>query len=456
MPIQALPRLRLKAFISAIAVALPVAFFYSILLDQASEIPIYDDYRLLLGFVNEMVELKTFSAKASYFLAAQHNEYKLFFAHGVVWLQFAALGHVNMRLLCAIGNGFALLLGMLLWKMFLPNHKDIASRLMYFIPVSWLLFQLQFIETLNWATGSLQNLPVLFFSLGAIYLLVSATPREFFGALVFLILAIASNGNGLLMIPIGILILALDRRYGRIVPWLVVSAGCVAAYAHKYNIMSSQSPVHPSIFSTLRGLRPLFVIVFIGNAVAFPIRAGFLGISALLCPFLGAVVCTFLFYLVRRGYFRRNPLVCYCVLFLLLTSVGAAGLRSDLGLMQSLTSRYGIFSALLLIFAWFAIVEEFLLNKSVTRRNRILISTIAFSVVFALIMDAGGWHYSVVRKRELFRGMAVFEHSASPESTAGPILPLPNQPASSDLVDLQARAILIQSIKLGVYQPPVL
>jgi hypothetical protein len=200
----------------------------------------------------------------------------------------------------------------------------------------------------------------------------------------------------------------------------------------------------------------LFVIVFIGNAVAFPIRAGFLGISALLCPFLGAVVCTFLFYLVRRGYFRRNPLVCYCVLFLLLTSVGAAGLRSDLGLMQSLTSRYGIFSALLLIFAWFAIVEEFLLNKSVTRRNRILISTIAFSVVFALIMDAGGWHYSVVRKRELFRGMAVFEHSASPESTAGPILPLPNQPASSDLVDLQARAILIQSIKLGVYQPPVL
>jgi hypothetical protein len=456
MPKQALPRLRLKALLSAIAVALPAALFYSILLSQASDLPIYDDYRALLGFVNEMAGLKILSGKASYFLGAQHNEYKLFFEHGLVWFQFVVLGHLNMKLLCAIGNGFVLLLGILLWKMFLLNHKDIASRLVYFIPVSWLLFQLQYIETLNWAMASMQNLPVLFFSLGAIYLLVQTTSRGFYGALIFLILAIASSGNGLLVIPIGLLILALDRRYGHIVPWLVVSAGCVAAYAYRYNIMSSQSPIHPSILSALTGLRPLFVIAFIGNAVAFPIRAGFLGVSALLCPFLGVVLCTFLFYLVRRGYCRRNPLVCYCVLFLLLSAVGVAGLRSDLGLMQSLASRYGIYSALLLIFAWFAIVEEFLLNEGTTRRNSIVTSAIAFAVAFSVIMNVGGWHYSVVRNRELIRGMTVFEHPVSPESTAGPILPLPNQPASSDVVDLQARAILIQSIRLGIYRPPTL
>ena len=456
MPKQALPSLRLKALLSAIAVALPAVLLYSILLSQASDLPIYDDYRLLLGFVNEMVGINTLSAKASYFLGAQHNEYKLFFAHGLVWLQFVALGHLNMKLLCAIGNGFVLFLGILLWKMFLPKYKNIASQLVYFIPVSWLLFQLQYIETLNWATGSMQNLPVLFFSLGAIYLLVQATNREYFGALVFLVLAIASSGNGLLVIPIGVLILALDRRYGHLLPWLVVSAGCLAAYAYRYNIMSSQSPVHPSILSAVTGLRPLFVIAFIGNAAAFPIRAGFLGVSALLCPFLGIVLCTFFFYLVRRGYCRRNPLVCYCVLLLLLTAAGAAGLRSELGLMQSLTSRYGIYSALLLIFAWFAIVEEFLLNEGTTRRNNILTSAIAFAVAFSVIMDVGGWHYSVVRNHELIRGMAVFEHPVSPESTAGPVLPLPNQPASSDLIDLQARAILIQSIELGVYRPPTL
>jgi hypothetical protein len=150
-------------------------------------------------------------------------------------------------------------------------------------------------------------------------------------------------------------------------------------------------------------------------------------------------------------------LVCYCVLFLLLTAVGVAGLRSDFGLIHSFASRYAIYSALFLIFVWIAIVEEFLQHESVcARHNRILFSAIAAAVLFSLTMDAGGWHYSGVRNRELIRGMAAFEHPTSPESTAGPVLPLPHQPANWDFVDLQAREILIQSIKTGIYRPPVL
>ncbi len=255
----------------------------------------------------------------------------------------------------------------------------------------------------------------------------------------------------------GVLILVIDRRLVQVVIWLVVSAMCIAAYAYRYNIMSSQSPVHPSILSTLMGLRPLFVIAFIGNAAAYPIRAGFLGVGALLCPLVGVVVCVLLFYFARRGYCRRNPLVCYCVLFMLLTAVGVAGLRSDLGLIQSLASRYGIYSALLLIFVWFAIVEEFLQNERVgSRHNRVLFSAIVVVVFFSLIMDVGGWHYSVSRNRELVRGMCVFQHPVSPDSTDGPILPLPNEPANLILVDQHARGILIRSIELGVYRPPTL
>jgi hypothetical protein len=50
-------------------------------------------------------------------------------------------------------------------------------------------------------------------------------------------------------------------------------------------------------------------------------------------------------------------------LFLLLSAVGVAGLRSDIGLKQSLDSRYAIYSALLVIFAWFAVVEKFLQHE---------------------------------------------------------------------------------------------
>jgi hypothetical protein len=453
---RVLPRLQPKALIAAIFVALPAVVFYAILFRQALDIPMVDDYDALLGFLNQMAGLRGVSSKTSYFLAAQHNEYKLFFEHGIVWLEFAIFGHIHLRFLCALGNGFVLLLAILLWKMFLPNHKDFATRLAFFVPVSWLLFQLQYIGTLNWAMTSLQGLSVLFFSLGAIYLLVRGTRWAFCGALTFLVLAIASSGNGFLVVPVGILVLVLGRRHASLVTWIFVSAGCVAAYSYHYNIMSSRSPIHHSVLSAFMGLQPLFVITFIGNAPAFPVNQIIFGFEVILCFLLGIVLCVFFFYLVRTGYFRKNPLVSYCILFLLLTAVGVAGIRSDFGVEQSLQSRYGIYSALLLIFAWFAIVEEFLQNKTVSiRYNGILLAAIISTVLFSLGMDVAGWRYAVERNHDLVLGMSEYEHPVTPESTAGPILSRPDQGARWDVVDQQARAILIQSIKLGIYRPPI-
>jgi hypothetical protein len=51
------------------------------------------------------------------------------------------------------------------------------------------------------------------------------------------------------------------------------------------------------------------------------------------------------------------PVVGYCLLFILLTAMGVSALRAELGLMQSISSRYRIYSDLLLIFAWFALVK---------------------------------------------------------------------------------------------------
>lgn len=455
MPAQVLPRLPRKAVIAAAFVALPAILFYGILFRQAINVPFLDDYEALLDFLNQVTELKSPSAKGSYFLASQFNEYKLFFGHGVAWLQFALCGRVDIRLLCALGNGFVLLLAVLLWKMFLPNHKDLTYRLAFFIPVSWLLFQLQYAETLNWAMPSLQNLPVLFFSLGGIYLLVRPGREAFCGSLACFVLAVASSGNGFLLIPVGVLILVLARRYVRVVCWLAVSAGCVAAYAYRYNVMSSQSRLHQSVLTTVIRPRPLYVIAFIGNAAAFPVQARYPLLDVSLSLFLGLLLCAFFVVIARRGYVRRDPLISYCILFLLLTAVGVAGLRSDLGLVQSLGSRYAIYSALFLIFAWFVIVEEFLQHeKAPLRHNHILLVAIAGAVLFSLTMDALGWLALAERNRRTILGMASYEHPVSPESGSGPIIPFPNQNARSDELDRRAPVILRQSIKLGIYKPP--
>ena len=386
--------------------------------------------------------------RSSYFWAAQYNEYKLFFEHGLVWLEVALVGHINIRLLCALGNGFVLLLAILLWKMFLPNHKNFADRLTFLIPVSWLLFQLQYVETLNWAMASLQNLPVLVFSLSAIYLLMRTSGRMFCAALVCLTLSIASSGNGLLMIPVGILILSLDRRYSQLASWLVVSAGCASIYAFRYTLVGSQNRAPNSYLSRVTWSLPLHVIAFIGNAAAFPLHERRPLLSSLFCLFLGLVLCMFFVAIARRGYVRRNPLISYCVLFLLLTAVGVAGLRS-----QSLNSRYGIYSALLLIFAWFAIVEEFLQHKSPSlRRSHTLLGAIGAAALFCLVMDFWGWLYLAERNGRISFGMAMYERSIFSEFQIGPVARVPRQDVRLDELDKRAPIILKQSTELGIYR----
>jgi hypothetical protein len=444
-----LPRARAGTVLAGFFVALPAFLFYAILFRNALNLPILDDYDALLNFLNQITQLNTTSAKAAYFLASQHNEYKLFLTHGIVWLAYSLGGHIDFRILFAIGNGFVLLLAILLWKMFLPNSRDTATRLAYFIPVTCLLFQLQYWETLNWAMTGIQNLGVLVFSLGTIYLLLRGQRSAFYCALASLVLAVSSSGNGIIVIPIGVMILAFERRYLRIASWVVVSAGCIAAYAYHYStVTSAHSGAHRSVFLTILHMNPAYAIAFIGSAGSVPFKLGSF--------VLGVLLCVFFAWMVRRGYIRKNPFVSYCVLFLLLTAIGVAGIRSDFGIEKATTARYTIYSTLLLIFAWFGIVEEFLQHRPASLfHNDVFLCAVVVAVLFSLWGDLGGWLQIELRNRYVVQAMAVFENPALPNSSEGPSPPILYSPvrAASDAFNQRARAILTQSIKLGIYQP---
>jgi hypothetical protein len=144
------------------------------------------------------------------------------------------------------------------------------------------------------------------------------------------------------------------------------------------------------------------------------------------------------------------------VLFLLLTAVGVAGLRSDFGIAQSLNSRYGIYSALLLIFSWFALVEEFLQDESLPlRKSRIWLGACAIAILFSLSMDTWGWRYLVERNEQIVLGVVAFEHSDPSSGDASPVLPFPNQNWRYDELDRRAPEILRRSIALNIYHLPV-
>jgi hypothetical protein len=291
------------------------------------------------------------------------------------------------------------------------------------------------------------------FVFGAIYLLLRRGRTAFSWAILFLILAVAADANGVLLFPIGATILILGRRYKRLTAWLLVSAACVAAYAYRYTPRHEPPLINHAVATNSHHFNPAYVLAFIGSGASFPFFPGSL--------ILGTVLCLFFGYLIRRGYVRRNPLVSWCVLFLLITAIGVAVLRSGFGIAQAAASRYAIYSALFLIFAWFAIAEEFLQNKPASLfKNDILLCAVMAAVLFSLAMDFLGGLQLERRSHALTSAMAAYEHPASPEKQTGPSPPLLDLRVASDpyteAFNRRVRPILEDSIKLGVYRPPPL
>ena len=460
--------------ISALFVALPALLFYGILSRHLVNIPYMDDYEIL-SFLNRVAQAGSAAAKLRLFLAWQHNEYKLFFVDGVAWAQFAVVGHVNFAQLCVLGDSAVVPLGLILWSMFLPGHKDLARRLALFVPVAWLLFQMVYSGSLNWPLASLQNLWVIVFSLGAIRCLLLAQRKAYSGALVLYALAIAASGNGFFVLPVALLIMVTRRQLARAGGLLGVSAVCIAAYAYHYNLSSSQVQPGASVFSEIRHFRPDFAIAFVGNAgvmVSHPVivalRRLVPGLSIPLdgsagtfvsepaidlatCLALGTILLVLFGWLMWRGYIQRNPCVSSSVLFLILTATGVAGLRSGLGLEQCLSPRYAIYGTLLLILAWMAVAEEFLEHRSERLlRNGIYVATTVAAIVLALCMDVTGTRCLERRNSEIVLGMQAFEHPATPGSTESPV---PGDDPSHADFRAVAREILTDSIRLGVYEP---
>ena len=460
--------------ISALFVALPAVLFYGILFRHLVNIPYRDDYGIL-DFLNQLVLAKRVGVKLLLLLAMQHNEYKLFFVNGLAWAQLALLGHVSFAQLCVLGDSAELVLAFILWSMFLPGHKDLARRLALFVPVAWLLFQMVYWETLNWALGALQNLWVIAFSLGAILCVLRPTRKAYIGGLVLYVLAISASGNGFLLLPVGLLIMVTRRQLARAAGLLAVSVVCIAAYAYQYGSMGPRSQAGAPIFSELRHFRPDFPIAFVGNAGVlvshlviaalrrlvpglFPYdgSAGTFvsepAINLATCFALGTLLLVLFGWLMWRGYVRRNPYVSSCVLFLLLTAAGVAGLRSGFGLEQSLSPRYAIYGTLLLIFAWIAIAEEFLEHRSETLlRSGIYTATTVAAIILAVCIDVTGTKSLERRNSEMALGMYAFEHPPTPGSTEGPAHD--DDPSDARFLPI-VREILIESIRLGVYQPP--
>jgi len=167
----------------------------------------------VLGFLNRAAVSGTYRVPG--LLLQRHNE------HVIVPIRFAALvskavtGSVDFRFLVFLGNASLVLLIVLLWREF-PADRRFAC-----LPCVYLLFQVQYWENTLIATCAVENLwgPCLAFA--AFVVLNRKGPCAAAGAIGLAALAMCTLGNGVLVLPIGLLMLLCRREYRTALVWSV-------------------------------------------------------------------------------------------------------------------------------------------------------------------------------------------------------------------------------------------
>jgi hypothetical protein len=378
-----------------LAVVFPAIAAYGILYRQAFSVPYQDDYKAILGFAIEYMQLPTSQTKVVSVATKQYNEYKLGFEHSIVASELELTRHLNFGFLIALGDLFLLPIAYLLWRTHQQNEPDLNRRLLAFLPVSLIFFSLSYWENLNWAMTGLQNTPVIFFGFLALYLLAPTkrsppTLAHFFLACLSAMAAACSSANAFLLGPVGLLILLPRRAYTRSLVWcasFILPLGC-----YLYHYLPSVHPMYRAYYIT----RPLFFLAFFGSVIPFRWPAAILG-SMVLSIVLLAFVSRF---------HRTNPVVFNLALWIVATGALVGWVRGAASF--STVSRYSIYSVLMLIFCYLFLLEYLPGCWPGFSRRRFYVTSILLAAGMCFLVNANAYKELGARRRMVLSGIELY------------------------------------------------
>ena len=391
--VPARPRIN---FLLVFLVLLPGIVAYGILYRQALPLPYQDDYGTILSFAADYEQLPSVTTKLLYIAAAQSNEYKLAFEHSIVAAEIEATRHVNFSFLTTLGDLFLLPLAYLLWRTYRADEDDLDRNLLAFLPISFLFFSLTYWENLNWTTTGLVNIPVIFFSLLALYLLlprkmIEPTPARLLLACLAAVLAAFSSANGFLLGPVGFLILLTRRAYARSLVWCASFLLPLAAYLYHYTRIVHTADI------TSYGTRPLFFLAFLGcGAIPFRWPAAVLGI----------VILCILWLALRTRFDRTNPVAVYFMVWIVATGLLVAWVRGAAGF--TVGGRYSIYSILVLIFCY-SFLSQYLPDRwPKFDRRRFYLASLTLAVCICVLADIHAYRKLDARRQMVLSGIALY------------------------------------------------
>ncbi len=354
------------SFTAIIVPVIAIVSFYFCLLRYCYNFPYFDDFEVILAFLNSYLTSGQLSEKIG-LLFEQHGEHRVVFDRAVALAEYFVSGKIDFRVLILIGN--AALLGLLiLFYKAIPRPPKLAPLVL--APVAMLLFNFRYFQTSFWAMAALQNLWVLCFAFGSFYFLFQRPLYTTFIAVVLGWLATYTSGNGAGAFVAGAIVLALNRQLwtGKALIWTLGGLAAIVSYFHGY-VKPAQSPAV---------IEPLTndPVGYFGHVLALLGAVFTENVAA--AVIIGGSLLAFVVYLTCRKYFRDNPIIYTLIVFLLLTSLVGGIARFGFGIEQALVSRYSIISTVLVVSCYLALVSVVHNRISTTGWMVILIITVCF------------------------------------------------------------------------------
>jgi len=379
------------AGLGACLILVPVLAYFQLVWAGSVEIPLLDDYDAIVGFLKYYLAEDSWSGRLRV-LFAPHNEHLYGVPHALVLLTYAVSGHLELRVLNLLGNGLTLLLLGALFAAFQPGQPP-AARLLGFAPAALFVLQPQAWTLLLSPTVSLSNAGVVAFAAASLLALgrdgrlapwlagASATAATF------------SQGNGFLVLPLGVLLLLLRGRARRALAWSGFALALLVVY---FAVLHPPSQPTSPLLSLGRPDRLIrYALNFAGCAGGFSQRGASLLVGAALVASFGA--------LCWRGLPRANPLLFGLFLFLLGSIAANALVRAHQGAGAPLLQpRYAFYSAVLLALTHLGWMER--LRGRRTRRAW-LGGALAASLVFSLACFSIGRAAVLDNSERLTRGL---------------------------------------------------
>jgi hypothetical protein len=391
--------------------SLPVYLFYSSIFAFAVNAPYWDDYDSILNFANNFTG--TGLKDKVNLIFSQHNEHRIAFTRLITLASYYLTGKINFRLLVFIGNISLIGLLIIFWK----SAAFTKKKFLYFIPVIFILFNVQYWGDIYFATPSISNLYVLLFAFASLYFLEKEPGKYFLFSSVLAMLAAFTSAEGLLVFFAGLPIVIYQKKLKRISLWACVGIACILFYFHGY----IKPPAHPSIIDS--------IFAHPAHTIAYLFR--FLGLCCLLPLAAGILFSAYFIYLVKARFYKQNMALISFYLFLFLTGFAAALSRSGF---DFLPSRYRIISTLILVLSYLSFMEILPEDKA----RRIFPVLLSCSILFNYFSYRSNFKYIILQKKYLTQGLNSWQ-----ENKAG--LSYPDQGRASSIIS--------GAIARGLYSP---